>query len=352
MNQQNNQDTILWNKELINEELTPFIEKRQWKKIKEFLNQFKTETNFDGTSFCEATIDETYFLNSDYEDSGLNKAVYLSFHELAGLVNANQSVFFNETSLQYNSLHFKHKDFFKNYNDLSEQIDSNSIQAILLVNSQSKNSTYKKEIFSFIMEDYLEKYGLQIDDFVMLHLFKDIDYFKYAIDMDIFSPQRTVSTKQTQIQSSLLQKAVSIGSIEVIEYLLKNYEWNLKEKRADGTHLFFSAITNEHNSKIEKVVDLLFSYIHEYDFNTLYYPSQDAEKHYISSPLTPDDKGYTIKQFLDKEKEDIRQSSTFFSDYKEFYINRIDKIIYTIEKHQIEQSMNSFSEKNKNKQKI
>lgn len=61
MNQQNNQDTILWNKELINEELTPFIEKRQWKKIKEFLNQFKTETNFDGTSFVKPLLMKLIF---------------------------------------------------------------------------------------------------------------------------------------------------------------------------------------------------------------------------------------------------------------------------------------------------
>lgn len=333
--------------ELINETLTPMIAKKQWSKIRDYLNSFHQDgsnhvSQADGLEYCDEAIDSTLYLQHSPTD--LKMSNYLTFNDLAGLVNATESLFFNEQSLVYNCLNFKHQDFIKNYHHFSHtEFSPTLFRDILNNNSKSKNKTHEKTHFLAIMNSLnYDKYAIEEDVFSVI--LKHKNYLQYALDSNVLNVNKMYDTKQPEIKTTLLHKTITYGSFESIEFLLSQYQWDLNIKRDDGIDLFYSAATHSHKAIAPKILDLLLKLYPSYDFSTTYYPSKDCEVHYISQYIE-NEPSYTLKQVLEGEIKNLKENNQYFDDYKEFYLTYYDSSLMVIEKHQLEKSVASSSDK-------
>jgi hypothetical protein len=340
--------------ELINETLTPMIVKKQWSKIKDYLNSFKRDVdnqkhyivNADSDDYCDEAIDNHLYLKED--NYNLKSSRYLSFSDLAGLINATESLFFTSQSMVYNCLNFKHKDFIKNYNHfLDTEFSPTLLRDILITNADSKNDQHKKNNFLAIMNSlHCENQLIEEDIFTVI--LKHKDYLHYALEAGIVNVSENYATKQKLIKSTLLHKAVTYGSMESIEFLLDNYQWDLNQKREDGIDLFYSSIMYPQKYYASKILDLLLTKNPQYDFSNTYCPSLDSEVHYISQTMNHES-SYNLTQIINIEKQKTKDS-TEFDDYKEHQLKSYDAILMVIEKYQFEQSLNTqVDKKTKNK---
>ena len=124
----------------LNEMLSPLIEKRKWKQIRDILNTVSIDKD-DIDTRCDTVIAMGEFINSEQltGSKAYQASIYLTLSELAGLVNANDGMFINEKFLAYNSLSYKHNDFAKNFNSYpTKPLLAFDLEQILAKNKLSK----------------------------------------------------------------------------------------------------------------------------------------------------------------------------------------------------------------------